>query len=259
MAKVIYHLLVLGAGGTGTYFLKEVSRYLASLPAEILKCLDKDMYIMDGDIVEKKNIDRQAYFSEDIGFKKASKMAEILNESFFYGDRISLQWHSMPQYLLAKEQLSFLKSTSKEEEGTLSDSTNFTVHMPLIISCVDNHAARLVTEDYFNSSYCCILFDSANEWENGECVFSYKVLGTIVAPLRSFYFPDIKSGDLRPVTEMSCTEMNAAAPQHIFTNMFASLQLLSQFSSLIETGSFKGGYSVFNQKLLTNDFFEWNN
>ena len=51
MAKVIYHLLVLGAGGTGTYFLKEVSRYLASLPAEILKCLDKDMYIMDGDIV----------------------------------------------------------------------------------------------------------------------------------------------------------------------------------------------------------------
>ena len=71
-------LIVVGAGGTGTYFLKEVSRYLAAADREKIA----RMLIVDGDTVERKNLSRQAFTSDDIGRNKAEVMAEVLNECF---------------------------------------------------------------------------------------------------------------------------------------------------------------------------------
>ena len=55
-----YVFIIVGAGGTGTYFLKEFSRFIAgtSYEKQIV-----GMYILDGDNVEKKNLTRQCFTS----------------------------------------------------------------------------------------------------------------------------------------------------------------------------------------------------
>ena len=67
---------VIGAGGTGSYFLKEFCRF-----AQGRKDIS-EVIIYDGDTVEEKNLSRQCFTVEDVGRNKALVMAEILNAAF---------------------------------------------------------------------------------------------------------------------------------------------------------------------------------
>ena len=49
MDKPKYNIIVIGAGGTGTYFLKEFSRFLCGTSSVI-----ESFSIFDGDVVENK-------------------------------------------------------------------------------------------------------------------------------------------------------------------------------------------------------------
>lgn len=219
--KVTFDLIVIGSGGTGTYFLKEISRFLSS--SNNAKDLVASMTIIDGDTVEGKNLSRQCFTEQDIGLHKASVMAEVLNQSF------GLNWRAYTEYITDISQIK--KHCEK--------------NIPVIIGCVDNHAARLVCEGFFNSQTSCIFFDAANEYEHGEVVYSYKIENHLIGPLRSHYFPDILSGDLRSVTDLSCEELNQSQPQHILTNMTAGLALCSAFCKLLH-GTVEPGVTFFN-------------
>ena len=210
-----YQFFVIGSGGTGTYFLKEFSRYLSSG----VHCGEvSDLFIFDGDIVEDKNLTRQAFAEEDIGANKAVVMAEVLNASF------GTSWRSMGEYLTDKEQL---KSLIK---GSYSDKT----YMPVIIGCVDNHGCRLLLEELFSELDNVAYLDSANEFYAGESVFAYRAAGRLVSPCRSHYFPEILRADKRNRTEISCEELNNVAPQHIITNMLAGQVLFSEVCALLD-------------------------
>lgn len=222
--KVMFDLIVIGSGGTGTYFLKEISRFISS--NKEAQSLIKSMTIIDGDIIEAKNLSRQCFTLQDIGQHKASIMAEILNATFH------LSWVSYVNYITDKSQI----EKHCDEKGK---------NIPIVIGCVDNHAARLVCEDFFNSKSSCIYYDAANEYESGEIVYAYKIRDRIYGPVRSYYFPDILSGDLRAVTELSCEELNQSMPQHILTNMTAGLALCSAFCNLM-LGKIHPGVTYFN-------------
>lgn len=206
MSRVNYSLLVIGAGGTGTYVLKELSRFLYDNNRKISR-----MTIFDGDTVELKNLSRQAFQSEDIGQNKAAVMADILSSAF------DLRWESYGEYLLDSKTLD-----------------NFLYHntVPLIVGCVDNHACRMVLEDYFNSHENCFYLDSANEYDTGEVIFSYKVEGQVLSPCRSHYFPKIREKS-KARNEISCEELNNVSPQHIATNMTAGNILLTEICSIL--------------------------
>lgn len=229
-----YQIFVIGAGGTGSYFLKEFSRYIAG-DREKVQVLN--LHIFDGDVVEAKNIARQSFQMEDCGRNKAAVMAEVLEDAF------SVQYTAHAAYLLETEQIKkHLKSEFRKEKC-----------VPVIIGCVDNHAARMCVEALFDELDDCIVFDSANEFSNGEVVFAYKSNGTVYGPCRSHYFPDIKEGDLRAVTEMSCEELNAVAPQHIFTNMLAANILLNAVTNLFDE-VLTPGFVYFNGRGYSCDF-----
>lgn len=222
-------LVVIGSGGTGTYFLKEVSRYLAGLGK---KSPFKDYSIYDGDIVEKKNLDRQCFTSDDIGQNKACVMAEILTDAF------DIPWKSYPFYVTKMRDIRLNKD-----------------YIPVVIGSVDNHACRMVMEELFHTLDCIFYLDSANEYSSGEVVFSAKLNGKLVSPLRSYYFPEIKKPE-KARTEMSCTELNLAAPQHIKTNMAAGNILLGEVTAICD-GHFHGGMVCFDTERYYQEFIPY--
>ena len=224
-----FQLIVIGAGGTGTYFLKEASRYLAGLRKKSVESFS----IYDGDSVEAKNLDRQCFQEEDIGQNKACVMAEILSENF------AIPWISYPTYIENKKDVKLQKDM-----------------VPIIIGAVDNHACRMVLEDLFASLQSVFYLDSANEYTSGEVIFSGKINGKMLAPLRSFYFPDIKKSE-KSRTEMSCAELNQSAPQHICTNMAAGNILLRELSSLCD-GIFHGGMVCFDTERYYQEYIPAN-
>jgi len=216
-------LICVGCGGTGTYFLKEFSRYYSAL-AKDEQCLITKA-IMDGDRVEDKNLARQSFIADDIGRGKATAFAEALCESF------SIEWDSYPRFLLKKEELPFTETA-----------------FPILVGCCDNHACRKVMEEWLMSEETkdALYIDSANEFSDGQVIVALKKDGRLIAPPRSFYFPDLFEGDMRNVEEMGCQELNESAPQHIATNMMAGNILLRIVCSAIEDKPFPTGIIFFN-------------
>lgn len=219
--EIKYSFYVIGAGGTGTYFLKEFSRFLQG---GVHSDRISDLVIFDGDTVEEKNLARQAFDQDDIGRNKAVAMASVLNEAF------GLDWRSMPFYLTKEEQISELFLNGGSD----------TVYMPVVVGCVDNHAARILIEGLFAKRDNIIFLDSANEFYAGESVFAYKVNGKVVSPCRSHYFPEILKADKRNREEISCEELNNVAPQHIVTNMMAGQVLFSEACAILNNALHPG-------------------
>ena len=110
------HVYIVGCGGTGSALIKEFARYLSSKHYSYVNVVD--VTLIDGDIVEKKNLDRQAFIESDINHNKAEAMALAVQEVF------GLNFYHYPHYLTRYEQLEDLL---REEEGSI------------IIGCVDNH------------------------------------------------------------------------------------------------------------------------
>ena len=231
MLKPTYQILVIGAGGTGGYFIKEFSRFIGNKRLSSLK----SMNMADGDVVEEHNLERQSFISADIGRKKASVLTEVINAS------LGTSWKCFPQYILKVSDLENIL-----DEGAI----------PVIIGCVDNHGCRLLCEEYFNSVDNCIYIDSANEIESGEVVFSAKIGGKKLAPLRSEIFPDLKKGDVRNVDEMSCEELNIHMPQHICTNMLAGNIILSAVTKLLEGNELSCGMCAFNAHSMSMQYID---
>lgn len=230
-----YDLCVVGAGGTGTYFLKEFSRFLCN-NVDTKKSI-VSMHIYDGDVVEEKNLSRQAFTDADIGRNKAAVMAEVLNDAF------DLSYIAHDIYVLDRQQV-----TKNFQKKQYSEPV-----VPLIVSCVDNHACRILLEQIFETEDSCVLFDSGNEFSSGEVVYSYKSCNKVYGPVRSYYFPDVAKGELRSRAEMSCTELNSVAPQHIFTNMLAGNLLCCGIANLFG-GKITPGFAYFNALAYSSGF-----
>lgn len=232
--KITYCLIVVGAGGTGSFFLEEAGRLLCH---HRRKGDIYDMHIFDGDEVAVKNLERQCFLDEDIGRNKAAVLSEVLNEAF------NLKFVAHNCYITEMEQL---KVWDKRIKSII----------PVIVSCVDNHACRLVIEELYNEVDSIIVFDAANEYETGEVVFSYKRDGKVYSPCRSHFFPDILKGELKKVTDMSCEEMNAVTPQHMLTNRNAASHLCTALANLLE-GRTTPGFTMFNPFRYQSTFYPY--
>ena len=225
-----YDVIVVGTGGTGTFFINAFSRVLAQKRGYCY-----NLYLVDGDTVEKKNLSRQTFQEEDVGRSKSIVMAEALNEVF------GLNWKAVDQYVLNADQIHDLANSG---------------YTPLVVGCVDNHACRLVLEEVFSKRKDMIYLDSANEYSSGEVVFAAKEGGKVLGPPRSHYFADILEGDKRAVTEMSCEELNNAEPQHIATNMLAANILLTEACRVLE-GEKRYGFVSFDTDSFSSEFYPY--
>lgn len=198
--------------GTGGNLIARLARFLSGYTGDMaIKAA-----IADGDTVEYKNVDRQPFDSEDAGENKAVVLAENI-ESCFH-----VRLDSYPEYILKTEDIDRIFH-SLNKEGSLVSSSSSDIN--ILVSCVDNHAARKVCHDWFGKVYfpgTTFFIDPANEDVSGEVVIAKRNAHTITSPNRFWYYPDIINDPGRPVNEMSCEELNNAAPQHFATNCYAA-------------------------------------
>lgn len=227
-----YNIIIVGCGGTGGNFIKELGRFLyrASIKNSC------SILLIDGDLVEEHNVSRQPFLPEDIGRKKAAVMAEILQEAF----QVTCSYY--PEYL---NHVYELEKFEKED------------YVTILIGCVDNHACRKVLHAYFRKSISCFYLDSANEYSVGEVVVGVRIAGSEISPDRVHYFPEILQDDSLPRSEESCQRVNMRQPQHLVTNLLAANLLLKCVVEILSEQEWNGGiyyfdafkgYSVFREK-----------
>lgn len=219
------NIAVVGTGGTGGAFLARFCQFLSGM--------DKKSYhltICDGDVVEKKNIQRQPFTLEDIGKNKAEVLAGIFNDMYGldvgYSDR----------YIDNTDDIDML----------FAHYTGYS-NVYVLIGTVDNHAARLEMDRYFKKHNGAMLYiDSGNEYSHGQVVFAAKNnKGQIFSPPMSEYFPEVLAGGVSRKDE-SCEVLNNSAPQHLATNNLAGNIIFAGLANFIQTNAIPTGITYFD-------------
>ena len=201
-------IFIIGCGGTGSNYIKELARYLATNRNYMINA---DVILIDGDTVEEKNLERQSFTPEDLLMNKAEAMALAVSDMY------NLTFSYVPEYIASKEHMLRIMRNTYERESYEEEET----FVPIIIGCVDNHNCRKILHEIFEEYTDIIYIDAANEFSTGEVVVGIKNNQAVIAPDRAFYFPEVLE-DSKSVLEMSCTELNNVKPQHLVTNLFAA-------------------------------------
>lgn len=115
----------------------------------------KTFLLVDGDVVEDKNISRQTYQTFDIGVNKARALAKKLNSNF----KNSHQY--IDRYIESKDDI-VDRITDAATRELLQNEAIY------LCGCVDNNASRLILEDtykYLKETYDVPVhyIDSGNE------------------------------------------------------------------------------------------------
>jgi hypothetical protein len=214
-----YHVLVVGCGGTGSSLLPWLARYVAAKKATIKVHIS----IIDGDAVEYKNLSRQIYTDEDTGRNKAIVFSEAIYETF------GLATSGYSSYINNREDIDCLLAQQQEQ------------YTRIIVGCVDNAVCRSVLKSYFyNNRYNNLAYiDTGNDYMDGQCVVALKKNGVVVSPAYDYYFGENLEGQ-KARSDMSCSELNAATPQHFAVNLLSAWVAFSALVAIFEGRPMRG-------------------
>ena len=193
---------VVGVGGTGSMFARDLPQLLIGTKHQ--------MVLIDGDVVEEKNVRRQSYQMQDVGMNKAIALARKLNS--FY----AINCQAVDKYVTDKELLAEIKNRNT---------------LPVIIGCVDNDSTRKLLEKTFRSLDTVIYIDSANSAYSGNVYVCSRIQKKQIGKLRSEVYQLEK--DKNP-TEKSCQEQAASGNvQYFITNDRMAMCVLEHCFNLI--------------------------
>lgn len=206
-------IIVIGCGGTGGYLVPHLARLIASWNDPSI-----DLVLMDGDIVESKNLTRQNFITPDLGKYKAEVLAERYSAAF----GISIRY--IPEYFKNAKMLTPL-------------TTNHGHGANIVIGCVDNHRTRREIAKWFRRRLGRIWIDAGNEEMHGQviCGINFPPYASrqdqeqpFGLPCVADLFPEIDN-DRKAMfnDELSCAERAQSAPQNIATNIMAANYLLN--------------------------------
>ena len=200
-----YAIFVLGAGGTGSWYCSFLDKM----------SLGNDIVVMDGDVVEPKNILRQNFKRRDVTANKAEVVAKSNGMSFVHG------------YIT--DTSIFHEILQEFPEGTI----------PMLIGCLDNNASRKIAHDFMNEVDEAVWIDGGNAERHGQAYICIRENGQFV---KGFESPiDIEpafqnfEGDERRPDQISCAEHSESAPQNVTANV-TSANLLFNITALFLTG-----------------------
>ena len=178
MKTTIY---VIGTGGVGSWLA----------PSLALLTSPQQLVLIDADILEEKNLDRQLFKPEDLGRSKAEALAER------YGCNHINAWFS---------------------EGLMEFNED-----DWLIVCVDNHMARKAALSVCDRYGTLAIFAANEQWSSEAYFYQRDWRDTALDPRK--YYPDIltdRSNDPRSRT-IGCTgEAQKETPQLVTANSLAA-------------------------------------
>lgn len=216
-----YAVLVLGAGGTGSWlatFLDKMS-------------LGNDVVIFDGDVVEPKNVLRQNFKTIDVGHRKAEVVADHNRMSFVHG---------------------YIKDTAILHQVMAEFPDDVT---PLIIGCLDNNATRKIAHDFVAECENSVWIDGGNAERHGQAYICIKENGEIVPGFESPI--DLEEafqnfdGDERRPDQISCAEHSESAPQNVTANVTSATLLFNILVLFLKGGALLSNKYIFDTRFLS--------
>lgn len=242
-----YNIIVVGVGGTGSHLVS----FLAQLIGNNQDYANKHKIILiDGDIVEEKNLKTQKFLQEDIGKSKAEALADRYSSVF----KLDIQY--MDRYLTDE-----------------TDLKNIITRNTIIVSCVDNNKARKIIDNAFNStlpdnrySYAydreLIYIDTGNTSGEdelvGQTVVAYKKGKDIILPSVSTYFPAILEEQDTIITTPSCGEVINTNIQNIGANITSACTTFNILNNIIGFNQITSDLTLFNATQLTSNNMKLN-
>lgn len=195
---------IIGVGGTGSLLARDLPQLLIGTKHR--------MMLIDGDVVERKNIVRQSFQTQDIGWNKAIALAKKINT--FY--EINCLAHD--KYIDADSLVKLIN----DGPGDMT---------PVILGCVDNDNTREQMERAASQIRSAIYIDSANSAYSGNVYVSAVNGDKRYGKFRSEVYPLEK--DKNPL-DISCQEQTAAGNlQYLVTNAKMAVCMLEHCFNLI--------------------------
>lgn len=201
-----FKFYIVGVGGTGSLLARD-------LPKLIIRS-ENEMCLIDGDVVESKNIIRQGYQKQDVGINKAIALSRKINSLY------PVECEFMDCYLTYDNMSNLLH---------LKHNKKF---IPVIIGCVDNDATRKILEKIMGEQERCIYIDSANSEYEGNIYVAIKSKKGLHGKLRGQSY---KLEDDRHPDEISCQEhVSKGNVQYLVTNAKMAVEILEHCNALLE-------------------------
>ncbi|WP_066297521.1 ThiF family adenylyltransferase [Bacillus sp. FJAT-29937] len=235
--KPYFHIVILGTGANGSHFFRSLCQDIATYYGTKGSVYSNaypfhfEIYLVDEDKVESKNLRNQLFDQDDIGEYKVEALRER------YGEHYSIPVKSVPKYI-----------TELESLQKLFDVKEYPNCIPVLCGMVDNNRTRQLMDEFFHSEYLedLIYIDAGVEGVfmvpgktekeftpeeekiadrsgfSGQIVVGYKKKGQVwLNPIGRVY-GDILADEESVFPGQSCGEAIFNNPQRCATNKFAA-------------------------------------
>ncbi len=197
-------VLVVGLGGIGTQLLPSLLHYLHS------QKYAGPVVLMDGDLYEEKNLNRQLVPEDGLGMNKAEALATTFRA------RLPLTIESLPFYLDVGN------TPLVVQEGDF------------VICGVDNHYTRRLIDEQVAKMKDVTYISGGNDLTDGNSQVVRRRKGKSLDPSLAEVHPEIAAALEPPDFTPGCDQMVNAAPQIIVTNLMVASTMLNAVWAIME-------------------------
>lgn len=233
--RVHFDIVQVGCGGNGAYLTQRLSKLISSL----LRLNDSNSFsytLVDQDLVEEKNLQRQPFLPHDIGKNKAAVLSKR------YGKSYEIPIFYREQFVESVEELR--SCFPSLHETFAQDPTKNLIR--ILIGCVDNHASRKIMHNFFEEDSKIIYIDCGvdgvltegdeedirRSGYSGHCVCGMKLYGVQVPDVVGVY-PEIMEDTKSLLPSQSCGQNIVSQPQRMQSNEFAALITMGYLNQIL--------------------------
>ena len=198
-------VLVIGLGGIGSQLLPSLAHYLHH------RKFAGPVVLMDGDLYEEKNLNRQLVPEDGLGMNKAEALA------IQFGNRLpTLTFEALPFYL------------DEMNADMIVQEDDF------VICGVDNHYTRRLIDEQVAKLKNVTYVSGGNDLTDGNAQVVRRRKGKNIDPRLVDVHPEIGEALEPPDFTPGCDAMLNAAPQLIVTNLMVASVMLNAIRAIME-------------------------
>lgn len=215
-------IVIIGLGGVGSILSERLCRFL-----NYSREYEVDMLLIDGDVYELKNYERQE-------FNRIGNKAEIK------ADELEMKFPN----------LGFDVYSAYINEANIADVIK---EGNVIFICVDNHKSRMIINNYCKKLNDVTLISGGNELTDGNVQLFVRKGGEDLTPDLCVYHPEIANPDDKLPEEMSCDELAQSEPQLYFANLGVATFMCWMFYNYIVKKQHERSEVYFDLISMTSD------